>query len=127
MLGGMLAGHDESAGEKEEEIYQDGFFWSNGQYKPIYKKREFKTFYGMSSDTAQKKYYGGQKEYRASEGRTVRVPYRGSVENTIQEILGGLRSTCTYVGAPGLKQLSKCTTFIRVNNTHNRVFIDKEI
>jgi len=127
MLGGMLAGHDESAGEKEEEIYQDGFIWSNGQYKPIYKKREFKTFYGMSSNTAQKKYYGGQKEYRASEGRTVRVPYRGSVENTIQEILGGLRSTCTYVGAPGLKQLSKCTTFIKVNNTHNRVFIDKEI
>lgn len=105
MLGGMLAGHDESGGEL---VDVDG--------------TQYKEFYGMSSDTAQKRYYGEQKTYRASEGRTVRVPYRGPVENTIQEILGGLRSTCTYVGAPSLKQLSKCTTFIRVNNTHNRVF-----
>jgi GMP reductase len=105
MLGGMLAGHDESGGEL---IDIDG--------------AQYKEFYGMSSDTAQKKRYGEQKTYRASEGRTVRVPYRGPVKDTIQEILGGLRSTCTYVGAPSLKQLSKCTTFIRVHSTHNKVF-----
>jgi GMP reductase len=105
MLGGMLAGHRESGGEME-----------------VIDGEQYKTFYGMSSDTAQQKYYGEQKAYRASEGRTVRVPYRGPVENTIQEILGGLRSTCTYVGAPALKQLSKCTTFIRVNSTHNTIF-----
>ena len=127
MLGGMLAGHDESSGEIEDEVYIDGYTWTNGQYKPIYKKRQYKTFYGMSSDTAQNKYYGEQKEYRASEGRTVRVKYRGNVEKTIQEILGGLRSTCTYVGAEGLKQLSKCATFIKVNNTHNTIFIRDEI
>lgn len=105
MLGGMFAGADESGGEKV--LKGDGLY---------------KEFYGMSSDTAQQKYYGEQKIYRASEGRTVSIPSTGPVENTIQEILGGLRSTCTYVGAPSLKQLSKCTTFIRVNNTHNRVF-----
>jgi len=127
MLGGMLAGHDESSGEVEEEVFIDGYTWSNGQYKPIYKKRFFKTFYGMSSNTAQNKYYGEQKSYRASEGRTVRVKYRGSVEETLQEILGGLRSTCTYVGAEKIKQLSKCATFIRVNNTHNTIFVRDEI
>lgn len=105
MLGGMLSGHDESGGELIE---------TEGE--------QYKEFYGMSSDTAQQKHYGEQKAYRASEGRTVRVPYRGPVEGTIQEILGGLRSTCTYVGAPSLKQLSKCTTFIRVNSTHNTIF-----
>ena len=81
----------------------------------------------MSSDTAQQKYYGEQKSHRASEGRTAKIPYTGPVDGVIQEILGGLRSTCTYVGAKGLKQLSKCTTFIRVNNTHNRVFEKDEI
>lgn len=127
MLGGMLAGHDESAGEIIEELWMEGYKWEDGGPIKNIVPKKYKQFYGMSSDTAQMKHYGEQKQYRASEGRTVKVPYRGEVENTIQEILGGLRSTCTYVGAPSLKQLSKCTTFIRVNNTHNRVFIANEI
>jgi len=101
MLGGMLAGHDEGGGE-----VNDGTV----------------TFYGMSSDTAMNKHHGGVAEYRSSEGRTVKVPYRGPVENTVRDILGGIRSTCTYVGASELKHLSKCTTFVRVNNQFNNVF-----
>jgi GMP reductase len=105
MLGGMLAGHDESDGEL---IERDG--------------KKFKKFYGMSSDTAMNKYAGGVAEYRASEGKTVEVPHRGPVEHTIQEILGGLRSACTYVGAARLKDLSKCTTFVRVTQQLNNIF-----
>ncbi len=101
MLGGMLAGHDEGGGHVED-----------GKV----------TFYGMSSETAMDKHHGGVAEYRSSEGKTVTVPYRGAVENTIKDILGGLRSTCTYVGAPTLKQLSKCTTFVRVTQQANNVF-----
>ena len=102
MLGGMLAGHDEGGGTVE-----DGHV----------------TFYGMSSDTAMNKHHGGVANYRSSEGRTVRVPYKGPVETTVLDLLGGLRSTCTYVGAPTLKQLSKCTTFIRVNRQINDIFV----
>uniref|UniRef100_A0A671QWI9 GMP reductase n=2 Tax=Sinocyclocheilus anshuiensis TaxID=1608454 RepID=A0A671QWI9_9TELE len=105
MLGGMLAGHDQCAGEL---IEKDG--------------KKFKLFYGMSSDTAMKKYVGGVAEYRASEGRTVQVPYKGDVENTIRDILGGLRSTCTYVGAAKLKELSRRTTFIRVTQQSSQMF-----
>lgn len=79
-------------------------------------------FYGMSSDDAMNKHYNGKANYRASEGKTVLVDYRGPVENTINEILGGLRSACTYVGAKSLKQLSKCTTFVRVTQQLNEVF-----
>lgn len=96
MLGGMFAGHDESGGDLIEE---------NGQ--------QFKLFYGMSSDTAMHKYYGGVADYRASEGATFRVPYRGPVEETVKSILGGLRSACTYVGASKLKHFTKRTTFVR--------------
>ena len=102
MLGGMLAGHDEGGGEVE-----DGHV----------------TFYGMSSDTAMEKHHGGVANYRSSEGRTVTIPYRGAVDATVLDLLGGLRSTCTYVGAPTLKQLPKCTTFIRVNRQINDVFL----
>jgi GMP reductase len=76
----------------------------------------------MSSDTAMKKHHGGIADYRSSEGRTVEIPYRGPVENTVKDILGGIRSTCTYVGASELKHLSKCTTFVRVNKQFNNVF-----
>lgn len=107
MLGGMLAGHDESGGEIIER---------NG--KP------YRKFYGMSSATAMNKHVGGVAEYRASEGKTVEVPYRGEVENTVQDILGGLRSTCTYVGAHRLKELTKRTTFIRVAEQENRVYTE---
>lgn len=105
MLGGMFAGHDESGGELVE---RDG--------------RQMKLFYGMSSDTAMKKHAGGVAEYRASEGKTVEIPYRGKVKGTIQDILGGLRSACTYVGASKLKELSKRTTFIRVTLQTNDIF-----
>ncbi|WP_191859666.1 GMP reductase [Hanstruepera ponticola] len=105
MLGGMLAGHDESGGE----IIERG-------------GKTFKKFYGMSSTTAMEKYAGGVAEYRASEGKTVTVPYRGPIENTLQDILGGLRSACTYVGAQRLKELTKRTTFIRVAEQENQVY-----
>lgn len=79
-------------------------------------------FYGMSSSTAQAKYNGGLAEYRASEGKAVEVPSKGSIDGVIRDILGGLRSCCTYVGAEKLKDLPKCTTFIRVNNQHNQIY-----
>ncbi len=105
MLGGMLAGHDESGGELVEEG-----------------SKQYKQFYGMSSETAMNKYAGGVANYRASEGKTVKVPYRGSVSDTVLSILGGLRSACTYVGAKQLKELTKRTTFIRVQEQHNEWF-----
>ena len=76
-------------------------------------------FYGSSSEVANKKHYGGLSDYRSSEGRKVRVKYRGKINDTILNILGGVRSSCTYVGAPSLKQLSKCTTFVRVSSQFN--------
>ena len=105
MLGGMFSGHTESGGELVEE---DG--------------EKFKMFYGMSSEKAMDKYSGGVAEYRASEGKVVKVPYRGPVEDTVQDILGGVRSTCTYVGAKKLKELTKRTTFIRVQEQLNEMF-----
>jgi len=105
MLGGMLAGHTESGGELIE---------INGE--------KFKQFYGMSSATAMEKHVGGVAEYRASEGKTVQVPFRGDVEATLKDILGGLRSACTYVGASRLKELTKRTTFIRVAEQENTVY-----
>ena len=104
MLGGMLAGHDEGGGEVIDGNVQ---------------------FYGMSSDTANTKHFGGLKDYRSSEGRTVRLPYKGAIKDTVQDILGGIRSACTYAGARKIKDLSKCTTFVRVNNQYNRVFENK--
>jgi GMP reductase len=125
MLGGMLAGHDEGGGEVITKTYLTNEVTHNsvmGGYDPVYNKKQFVQFYGMSSKAANDKHFGGLKDYRTSEGREVLIPYRGSVSTTVQEILGGLRSTCTYVGASKLKQLSKCTTFVRCNDTHNRVF-----
>ena len=124
MLGGMLAGHDEGGGEVINKYYEtsevtktdDGFFES------VYEEKQFVQFYGMSSKSANEKHFGGLKDYRSSEGRTVLVPYRGPVARTVQEILGGVRSTCTYTGAMKLKQLSKCATFIRCTQTHNSVY-----
>lgn len=121
MLGGMLAGHDEGGGNIIYESYLSNKL-QDGTDKQCIETRDFVKFYGMSSETAQNKHHGGVNEYRSSEGRTVKLPYKGAVKNTILEILGGIRSSCTYVGAISLKQLSKCTTFIRVNNTHNKIF-----
>ena len=124
MLGGMLAGHDEGGGEVITKHYlsTEATLLDNGNYMPHYEQKQFVQFYGMSSDAANTKHFGGLKEYRSSEGREVLVPYRGEIAKTVQDILGGVRSTCTYVGANTLKQLSKCTTFIRVNNQFNRTY-----
>jgi len=125
MLGGMLAGHDEGGGTVITEYHETTHVITdnNEVLGKLNVERKFVEFYGMSSDTANDKHFGGLKDYRSSEGRTVRVPYRGPVKNTVQDILGGLRSTCTYVGAPSLKQLSKCTTFVRVTKQFNDVFV----
>ena len=105
MLGGMFAGHKEGGGKK---IKKNGL--------------QFIEFYGSSSDTAIDKHYGGLSDYRSSEGKKVQLKYRGKIRDTVLNVLGGLRSSCTYVGAPSLKQLSKCTTFVRVNQQHNDSF-----
>ncbi len=105
MLGGMFAGHAESGGELIER---------GGE--------RFKRFYGMSSRAAMERYAGGVAEYRAAEGKEVLVPYRGEVAGTVQEILGGVRSACAYVGARRLKELSKRTTFVRVTQQVNELF-----
>ena len=102
MSGGMFAGHDESAGDLVEE---------NGI--------KFKEYYGMSSDTAMNKHNGGVAKYRASEGKRVLIKYRGPVENTVNDLLGGIRSSCTYVGASTLKELPRRTTFVRVTQQSN--------
>lgn len=102
MMGGMFAGHDESGGKVVEK---------NG--------KKCKLFYGMSSEHAMNKHGSGLKSYRSSEGKVVHTPYKGPVKNTLYDILGGIRSTCTYVGAASLKELSKRTTFIRTNKQVN--------
>lgn len=122
MLGGMLAGHDEGGGEIV-----------SGSGRPISCETALGThtlgygdmfveFYGMSSETAQSKHGDGLTGYRASEGKCVLIPYKGKVETTVKDILGGVRSACTYTGSTQLKELSKRTTFIRVNNQLNNVF-----
>ncbi len=105
MLGGMLAGHKEGGGDIIEE---------NGN--------KYIEFYGSSSEEANEKHYGGLANYRSSEGKKVKLRMKNSLDSTIRDILGGLRSSCTYVGASSLKQLSKCTTFVRVNNQYNETF-----
>ena len=101
MLGGMLAGHDESEGEVK-----------NGQIE----------FYGMSSDTAMSIHGSGKEGYRGSEGKLVTLKHRGPVEETLIEIVGGVRSACTYIGAKRIKDMPKCSTFVRVNQQVNTVF-----
>ena len=105
MLGGMLAAHDESGGEVVE-----------------HEGMSYRKFYGMSSEEAMTRYAGGVAKYRASEGKSTMLPARGPVDGTIQDILGGLRSACTYVGARKLKDLSKCTTFVRVTQQINEIY-----
>ena len=110
MLGGLFAGHDECSGNTIE-----------------HEGKLFKRFYGMSSAEAMTVHHGKVADYRASEGKSVNVPYRGPVENTVLDILGGLRSACTYVGAQKLKELSKCTTFVCVSQQLNEVFSQHEV
>lgn len=105
MAGGMFAGHDQSTGDVIER---------NG--------KKYKLFYGMSSATAMEKHAGGVAEYRSSEGKTVEVPYKGDVEATVWDILGGLRSACTYTGAGKLKELPRRATFIRCTQQLNPMY-----
>lgn len=105
MLGGMLAGHTECEGEIVEKD-----------------KNKFMIFYGMSSELAMKRHIGSIAEYRATEGKIVKIPFRGNVKYSIKDILGGLRSACTYVGASKIKELTKRTTFVRVNEQENCIF-----
>ena len=122
MLGGMLAGHDEGGGEVIEKYYETNELVEGSWDKRVIERKQFVQFYGMSSESANDKHFGGLKDYRSSEGRTVLVPYRGAVAKTVQDILGGVRSTCTYAGAKTIKQLPKCATFIRCTQTHNSVY-----
>jgi len=121
MMGGMFAGHDEGGGKIIEEIVDTNKVDKNKN--KIYESTFFVEFYGMSSETAMNKHHGGVANYRSSEGRTVRIPYKGKVKGTINDILGGIRSTCTYVGAANLKQLSRSTTFVKVSKQFNDVFV----
>lgn len=105
MIGGMFAGHDENPGSIEE---------INGEF--------YKMFYGMSSEVAMKKHYGKMDKYRSSEGRCVKIKYKGPIDNTVLNILGGIRSTCTYINASCIKYMPKCTTFIKTNSQLNTVF-----
>jgi len=110
MSGSMFAGHTESGGDLIEE---------NG--------KKYKVFYGMSSSTAMNKYNGGVAHYRSSEGKTVKIEYRGDINTTILDIQGGIRSTMTYIGAKKIKDIPKCSTFIRVNRQLNQIYNGKEI
>lgn len=135
MCGGLLAGCDECDGEWEHEYLLDGNLYGSkdtwvksediwpvtrfGQVKD--KRKKYLKFYGMSSHKAQEKHNGGIKDYRSSEGRVIEVPYKGPVENVVKDIEGGIRSCCTYIGARRIKDLGKCTTFLKVNRVHNNM------
>ena len=132
MLGGMLAGHNEGGGEVIEKEYitsqicnennKSQLFNSGSEAHRKTKIEKTIQFYGMSSTLANEKHFGGLKDYRASEGKEVKIPYKGKVKSTIQDLLGSIRSTCTYIGARRLKDIPKCTTFVKCNDTHNRVY-----
>ncbi len=119
MLGSMLSGTDQGNGEIIRSKYKTNEI-INDQHK--IEEKEFVKFYGMSSETANEKYFGTLKDYRSSEGRTVLVPYRGDVNLIVQDILGGVRSACTYIGAKRIKDMPKCTTFVRCSQTHNAIY-----
>lgn len=106
MVGGQFAGHDQNPGEVLEDDHG----------------KKYKAFYGMSSDKAQETHFGKMNSYRASEGRVLKIPYKGDLNNTVLDYLGGLRSTCTYINASSIKQMAKCTTFVRVSQQVNNYF-----
>lgn len=133
MLGGMLAGHDEGGGEvitryfKTGEVRAQTYFHGDVDvfecgWDDVIEERQFVQFYGMSSRAANDKHNGGLREYRCAEGREVNVPYRGSVINTLDDLFGGIRSTCTYVGARSVRDLPRLGRFVRCGDTHNRVY-----
>jgi len=131
MLGGMLAGHDEGGGDIIEKYYKTGEWRKNVHtlegletitWEDAIDQKKFMQFYGMSSDAAMR-IHGSRKDgYRGAEGKVVSIPHKGAVNDTLTEILGGVRSTCTYIGARRIKDMCKCTTFVRVNQQVNNVF-----
>jgi GMP reductase len=135
MLGGMLAGHNEGGGKVIDKYYKTSEWRKNVHtlegiesttWEDAIDRKQFVAFYGMSSDAANTKHFGGLKDYRSSEGREVLVPYRGEVAATVQDLLGGLRSTCTYAGALRLKHLMRCTTFVRCSQQFNGVYASND-
>lgn len=127
MLGGMLAGHDEGGGEVITRYFKTGeVSKTDTGWEDIVEEKKYVEFYGMSSGAANEKHFGGLKEYRSSEGREVLVPYRGPISTTLMDLLGGVRSTCTYAGAKKLKWLSKCTTFVKTDQQFNAIFAGNE-
>ena len=124
MLGTIFAGTDECDGSVITKYIHDGEYnlvEKDGEpqkFEPVIKERKFKVFYGMSSDLAQTFHFGGIKDYRASEGLVEEVPYKGSVSIQVRNILGGLRSCGTYIGAASIKNFGKCASLIKVNRVH---------
>ncbi len=108
MMGGQFAGHDQNPGDVVE-CEQTG--------------KKMKRFYGMSSKRAMETHYGKMEKYRSSEGRELTIPYKGDLNNTVLDFLGGIRSTCTYIGATSIKNMGKCTTFVKVSHQLNRHFV----
>lgn len=125
MLGSMFAGTDECEGEWDYEYQTSKGFWQplnpNDKFDCIKRKTSLK-YYGMSSKNAMDKHHNGIAKYRTAEGKCVTIPYKGLAEEIIQDIYGGIRSACTYIGANKIKDFGKKTTFIQVNNTHNKVY-----
>lgn len=127
MLGGMLAGHDEGGGEGVVKYVDTGekIQDQNGAWVPVLDEKRYVKFYGMSSKKANDKHNGGLKDYKAAEGKEVLVEYKGPVENTIQDILGGIRSACTYLNAKSVGKLHTNGKFVRVQNQNNKIFRDE--
>lgn len=124
MLGSMFAGCDECDGNWQYE-------WKtlHGNWQPIdpkssdsIKRKISLQYYGMSSQNAMDKHHNGVAEYRTAEGKCVTVSYKGKAEDVLKDIYGGIRSACTYIGATKMKDFGKKTTFIQVNNTHNKIY-----
>ncbi len=124
MIGGMLAGHKEGGGEIITKHTATGgaHKLDNGTYVPHFQEQQFVEFYGMSSDRAREKHGKRKDGYRGNEGRHIIMPYRGEVNETVENILGGVRSTCTYIGARRLKDMPKCASFVTTNNVINRIY-----
>ena len=124
MAGGFFSGHIENIENDESKIIRKKFLTNeldeNGNLK--IEEKKYVLFYGMSSEMAMNKHYGKVAEYRTAEGECVLIEYKGEIENTIKEVLGGLRSTCTYVGAKRLCELSKNVEFVKVNRILNGKF-----
>ena len=130
MLGSIFAGCDECQGEWEYEYYCEAGSCAPGFWQPLdpgpeynnIKRKVCLKYYGMSSKNAMDKHHDGIATYRTAEGKCVTIPYKGTASEIIQDIYGGIRSSCTYIGADKIKDFGKKTTFIQVNNTHNRIY-----